>query len=72
MTREFTRIEFEGGDVIVVKETEHDEYIVHGNRSSYCETLSHTHALSHLELVNELIGKVGKKVERQLSHYSLK
>lgn len=72
MAREFVRIEFQGGGVVVVKVPRNgDGHIVQGNQVLGWDTFTDSRELSHLELIDELISKAGKKVERQINHLNL-
>lgn len=72
MDREFTRIEFEDGSVVVIKPAvtpgRRGEFTVQGNRISNWGYQTGFDNLSHDHLVDRVIDNTGKKVVRAISH----
>ncbi|WED23694.1 hypothetical protein L3Q72_20885 [Vibrio sp. JC009] len=71
MVRKFTRVEFEGGSVVVVKDLENKgNFQIKGNKMSGLTNILNSQHSSHVEMVDKVINDIGKKVKRRLCHIS--
>jgi hypothetical protein len=72
MDREFTRIEFEDGSVVVIKPAgargNRGEFMVRGNQTSNWGHQTCFENISYEHLVDRVIDNTGKKVVRAISH----
>lgn len=72
MDKEFTRIEFEGGEVVVVKTFKNrNGYTIQGNSDSAWDMFISSFSDSHFDVVERVIGQCGKRVERKLSYKNM-
>ncbi|WED24188.1 hypothetical protein L3Q72_14990 [Vibrio sp. JC009] len=72
MATEFTRLEFEGGSVIVVTTPQGSgQYTIQGNKQSGWSRTTGIQSQPHVTLVDGVIHQFGGRVKRRLQHTTM-